>query len=1050
MASDIENRTLAPILKDIFSKKLKEFNPFIDDIGIAKALREISSINEEDLMLSNKKFWENYIASSNFQVTVNGEKSKRSVRFFDFNNIKNNSFIVVNQYVAKNSKGEEFKPDLLLFVNGLPLAIIECKAKAVKLANGISQLRGYQKSFEKQFHLNQVCAVINGVSGKYGAIYTPESFYFKYKLEVEEEALVAQLKPEYTEQDKLLWALFEPGRFLELIKHFVLFEQMEQGLIKKLPRYQQWRSVKKTIKRLKEDNLGGVVWHTQGSGKSLTMAYLARMLRAQESGFDNPTILILTDRKDLDQQITDTFRNIGLDAKQASSVDGLLTMLSNDYGAIFTSTIQKFQEGKEKKSLVAELEDDESNYRIKREERNGRWFILQQKRVNSGWETVKEDEVNFRTLSNKENFYVLIDEAHRSQYGFLGSFMRNSLPNSKMIAYTGTPLQKADKNTLKEFGGDKDYIDVYNLHQAVEDGATLAIKYQDGISSLTINGLIDEEFEKLFSNESESKKALLKKQLIKERRHGQKRYDRIAEHLVEHYSNGTRKKGFKAMLVCEGRASAIKYKDTLDKIMIARAEQGKETFESKVFISLNSITANRTEIEYNNENENDYSSEELNSIEERVREALREGKSPIAVASENISKLSKDFKKPFGDESQNKEGDIKVDNTALMIVSDMFLTGFDAPIVSTLYLDKPLREHTLLQAIARVNRTAKAKNAGYIVDYYGITANLDQALDLYGGDIKAIHIWSDINSEIPKLEAQRQKILEMLPKKYNLLKNRAEYKNDAERYLDPDIRLDVVEDFMDAVTKFNKITDIILPDPRAIEFEPYFQLFNELKQTMRNLLLDSEHRDMVTSVESMQIKKLVDDYIDADPVTSILAREISIFDREEFAKLKKLAGTDSSALIMKNQLKETIKARKKTDSGFYGNIEDELNKLIEDDKYNRISELSLFEQMETLVERIRNRDQKAQSYGFTSNEEVSTYNYLEEQIGEMAVATTKAIYNNKELRRSIENPIWQEIGGLDKAIEKVIKDNLKGVSDWNGSIARQHAKKIMEILIDDK
>ena len=1056
---NIENKTNIPIIKDVLSQKLKEFNPFIDDNGVAKAINEISSVNEEKLMLTNKKIWIDFIADSKFQVTDSKSNKKKSVRFFDFTNTSNNSFIVVNQYIARNSNRDECKPDLLLFINGLPLGMIECKASSEKLGKGISQLLGYQKSHPKQFYLNQVCAVMNRVSAKYGAIYTPEMFYFNYRLEEHELSQVKIIKEEYTKQDELLWALFEPQRFLELIKHFVLFEVMDGTLIKKLPRYQQWRSVQKTIKRLKEEDLGGVVWHTQGSGKSLTMVYLARMLRAQETNFENPTILILTDRKDLDQQITDTFRNTGLDAKQASSVDGLLTMLSNDYGAIFTSTIQKFQEGKEKKSLVSDIDNENSNSntttRIQREERDGRWFVLHQKKIENKWITEREDEVNFRTLSTKKNFYVLIDEAHRSQYGFLGSFMRKSLPNAKLIAYTGTPLQKEEKNTLKEFGGEKDYLDVYNLHQAVEDGATLGIKYIDGISSLTIDGLIDKDFDKQFYDKSEIKKALLKKEIIKKRRHTQSRYDQISEHLVNHYLKGPKVKGLKAMLVCEGRASAIKYKETLDKIMSEREKEGKSVFESKVFISLGSITANRSEIEesdmdqdYENSYNNSY---EIQSIEERVREAIKNGETPIAIPSDDISKISKDFKKPFGDEQENKNGEIKVNNIALMIVSDMFLTGFDAPLVSTLYLDKPLKEHTLLQAIARVNRTHKGKTAGYIVDYYGIVANLDEALKLYGSDIIAQHIWSDINSVIPKLEAQRQRILDLLPKRHDLQKNREAYKTDAENFLDPEIRIDKVEEFIGAVNRFNKLLDIILPDPRAAEYEPYFQVFNELKQTMKNLLLDSEHREMVTKEESLQIKKMIDDYISADPVKSLLAKEISIFDREEFERLKKLANGSSTALILKNQLKETTKAGKKKDPEFFGSIEDELNRLIEEEKNDRISQLSLLENMEKLVERVRNKDQKAQNMGFKSREEIAIYNYLEHHIGEMAVNTTQAIYGNTELVKSLENPNWREIGDLPQQIERVIKNKLTNVAEGrSASVARKHAKAIMVKLKDDK
>lgn len=493
------HRHLPPILTDVLSDRLLAFNPWLADIpnsvdGVIRELRKLLiESGNESLMESNQNAWEAVIHQSNIQIK-DAQGRSRSVQFFDQAAPQQNAFHVVDQFIGTNSDGDLFKPDLLLFINGLPLGMIECKASHVKIGKGVNQLLTYQHSHPRHFVFNQVCAAINRNQAVYGAIYTSEQFYFRYRLEADEEATVQALKgKEPTEQDRLLWALFEPSRFVELVCQFVLFELEDGKTIKKLPRYQQWRAVRKIISRLSSHKPeGGVVWHTQGSGKSLTMAYLARYLRVEHIGLNNPSILVLTDRTDLDRQISNTFNNIGMKPLKAPSVAGLEQMLSNDYGSVFTSTVQKFQErdGHQIKAAKkdAEAENSDHKTRVRRMLDGKQFYICEDKNVHFGqlnadgipkpnkWVEQSREAVDFRVLSTKPNFYVLVDEAHRSQYGFLAAFMRASLPNAKFIAFTGTPLFKDDRNTLNEFGSG-DYIDTYRLDEAVADGATLPIKY---------------------------------------------------------------------------------------------------------------------------------------------------------------------------------------------------------------------------------------------------------------------------------------------------------------------------------------------------------------------------------------------------------------------------------------------------------------------------------------------------------------------------------------------------------------------------------------------
>ena len=606
------HRHLPPILSDVLTDRLLAFNPWLAEVasGTDTVLRELRKFWNDKLMEANQACWESVIHGSAIQVKDKTGRP-RSVRFFDQVSPLKNAFHVVDQFVGTNSDGDEFRPDLLLFINGLPLAMIECKASHVKIGKGINQLLSYQNSHPRHFVFNQVCAAINRNQAVYGAIYTPEQFYFRYRLEAGEEAQVRNLLgKEPTEQDRLLWALFEPSRFVELVCQFVLFELDEGRTIKKLPRYQQWRAVRKTIAKLTANKPeGGVVWHTQGSGKSLTMAYLARYLRAECVGLNNPSVLVLTDRTDLDRQISNTFTHVGMSPIKAPSVAGLERMLSNDYGSVFTSTVQKFQErdGKPIKAAAkdAEADNEENKTRVRRVHEKGQFFICEDLNVHYGqlnadgsakpnkWIEQSREAVDFHVLSTKPNFYVLVDEAHRSQYGFLAAFMRASLPNAKFVAFTGTPLFKEDKNTLQEFGSG-DYIDTYRLDEAVADGATLPIKYQEGMTDLTVDPELDTAFGDLFGQEDEARQKQLKQALLKKRRTAQDRIDENAQHLVEHFVASVKAKGFKGLLVCDGRDMAVRYKDTLDAIMAERAEAGQETFESRVVISLGGITDNKT------------------------------------------------------------------------------------------------------------------------------------------------------------------------------------------------------------------------------------------------------------------------------------------------------------------------------------------------------------------------------------------------------------------------------------------------------------------------
>lgn len=1059
----VEHRHLAPLLEDVLKSRLLALNPWLTSApgGISATLIELRKRVNDELLPANKAFWEQVVHRSDIQVK-DVEGKLRSVRFLDASDTASNVFHVVDQHVGRNADGEIFRPDLLLFVNGLPLAIIECKASHHRLDEALGQLDGYQRTFSAQFVFNQVCVGLNRREGLYGAILTKPAYYNRYRLQEHEKATVAALLGDApSEQEQLLWALFEPSRFLQLITHFVLFETRDGKTTKKLPRYQQWRAVCKTVKRLSAPKpMGGVVWHTQGSGKSLTMALLARMLRADSSGLNNPTVLVLTDRKDLDKQIFDTFHAVGIKAIQAVSVDGLMKMLSNDYGSVFTSTVQKFQESDQanyQPDTAPEEDDTSQTTRHKRVREGKDFFVVEEQNSHHGqfdvhgttlpakWEEVSREKVHFRVLSTKPNFYVLVDEAHRSQYDFLAAFMRASLPNAKFIAFTGTPLLQDDKHTLGEFGGGE-YIDEYRLHEAVADGATLPIKYQDAWVALSADSELDEAFQEQFANESEIRQHDLKRALLSKWRKAGDRMEQVAEHLVEHFVSNVKAKGLKAMLVCDGRDMAVRYKDLLDVIMTERAQKGLPTFDSKVVISLASITSSRTGASVMEEAEQyEVGISKMQTIEERVKAEVKAGKEPVAMPSEQIANfVSKLFPLPYGDESKGLDGKSHANNVGLIIVSDMLITGWDAPIVGTMYLEKPLKEHTLLQAIARVNRTLPGKNAGYIVDYHGVVEHLDHALKIYGGEVKPSQVWEGVGTELPKLQATLDRILKLLPKKHDPVAQREDYKDDAERFLDPDTRLDVVEEFLDLVKQFNRSVDIILPDVRGLPFKPYFTLFGEIRLMLRDKLPGSTYKERITKLESVLLQQLLDEYIAASPAKSLLGREVSILDASDMARLKKLASPGSQALVMKNQLKHTIATGKDKDPAFFDKLAEELEKLLLEEKAGRITQAKFLEQLELFSQRIQNKN----NTGFNKPAHSAVYHYLASLLTEdTARITTTKLFEDVELSRTVASDNWKKMPEMHPDIRDHLRGLLMPLAGWERSTARDHAKRILAILL---
>jgi type I restriction enzyme R subunit len=922
---DAKGEMYEVVLEDRLTTSLKRINPWLNENNLQKVIRKILAVSGSSLMEINSEIHRLITRADALSLKPTPEEKPRAVKFIDYENLDNNEFLVVNQMKFKGERANSI-PDLVVFVNGLPLAVIEAKAQKVDISD-IPDLDYYQTNSPKLFHYNQIIGAINRISGLYGTIEASMKFYSKYNEKASKE-LIGLLGSEPTPQDILIYNLFEKRKFLDIIKYFVIFEVDEGRTIKKLPRYQQLRAVNKIVDRLKNENRGGVVWHTQGSGKSITMIYLAAKLRAATSGFDNPTILVLTDRTDLDNQIRSTFNRVGFsNINQASSISHLKRLLKDSYGKTLTSTIQKFQERAEEK---------------------------------------KEVEV----LSEKENIFVLIDEAHRSQYGLTASYMRQSLPNAKFIAFTGTPIDKENKSTLHEFYGG-DYIDKYTIKQSVADGNTLPILYETGLSKFFIEKeLLDAEFKKMFGNESSEKQALLKSKATQLDKNAIRRVEEIAKSIVEHYKNKSYLDGFKAMIVCHNRYQAIAYKKALNKL----TEIGQNNFQSKVIMSFD--TKKDSQEFYD-----------------------------LAVSESDVKQAIEDFKLPFGNESDVSRGGRKqFDNTAFIIVSDMLLTGYDAPILQTLYVDKVLKEHNLLQAIARVNRTRKGKAAGYVVDYVGITKHLVDALEIFSGDLEPRDVMINIAEEKTILENRHTKLVNYFK---SIKKNRETHRDDfvlqAIGYLKPE---DIKDKFKELVSDFNKSMNIVLPDPFASKYDYDFKLFNEIKMMVR------DSKEKITREDSKKLQMILDEHLRANGIEYLLEEPIDITD---YKKLREELGKTGGHNPF-DKLKAIAKANEEINPALALELSELLEKKLIDAKIDRKQAIiDLFSDMEEIINRHKNR---YSSHGLSDEKQLVVYDLVKELTTE-ATELTLAIFS--ELLEWLNKPAILAQSDAGKDMRNAIK-----------------------------
>jgi type I restriction enzyme, R subunit len=836
-----EKTTLRSSFKDVvltpnLEQAIQRINPWISEDNLRKVVREVTLIQTSTLMEANQWFWERLTQYFSVDQDLGSGRRGQTLKLIDFENLENNEFLCVDQFKVQGPN-QNIIPDITLFVNGLPLGVMECKSPFVTdpMAEGINQLRRYanlrnpgdSEGCEKLFHYNQVMVSTYRDGARVGTI----SSHLEHFLEWKDPYPAAKeaLGERPSSQALLIQGLLAPRTFLDIIQNFTVFETESGRTIKKIARYQQYRAVLKTIERLKKaasrKEKGGVIWHTQGSGKSLTMVFLVLKIR-RDPLLREYKLVFLTDRTQLDQQLTKTFCNAQDEAVlNAASVGHLKELLAKDASDLITATIQKLQEG----------------------------------------------DFGYSCLNDSERIIVLADEAHRTQYGTLGAAINTALPHAPKIAFTGTPLIKTEKTT-NEFGG---YIDTYTIEQAVADGATCQILYEGREATTKVTGdSLDALFDRYFHDKTTDEKAAIKKKFGTERAvlQAPQRLEWIGLDLVQHYRSTILPNGFKAILVTGSREAAVTYKQKLDAIPGAP--------ESAVVIS-------------GKHNDEPHLAKWTNPADHKQ-------------AIEN-------FKKPIHEHP-----------LSLLIVKDMLLTGFDAPICQVMYLDRKLTDHTLLQAIARVNRTKANKHVGYIVDYYGLTDYLAEALkDFSATDVQGA--LKSLKDEIPKLQAAHTRVkqhfrgLDLLDSERCALALRDELKR---QQFEADFR------------SFVKQVDVVLPNPAATPFLADLKALGKIVIRCRSLYRDDQ-LNLLGCGE--KVRALIEAHVRATGVDPRVP-PTKLFDVEFEQVLAATTNDRAKASEVEHAIKAHLKVKLDDDPEYYQSLSLRLEQIIQ--KYqNKWAEL---------------------------------------------------------------------------------------------------------------
>lgn len=990
---DILEQQLMKINEINFKGKVYPFSP----ASIRGAIDAIKNVPMFDgLVTTNSKIYDLLTLGKSFEESIGNDRKSFTINYIDWNNIENNVLHVAEEFeVNRTSSDKKYRPDIVLFVNGIPLCIIECKRPDIKepLEEAKSQhLRNQQEDgIPHLYKYSQILLALTSNKVQYATTGTPRKFWATWKEQKLKETDLQELvnKPlsdeqkdklfadrfkyvrKYfdnieaegrlvTEQDKLLYSLCQPQRLLELMYKYIVYD----AGIKKIARYQQYFAIQDTLERIKiirhERRQGGVIWHTQGSGKSLTMVMLAKAI-SLEPEIVNPKVIIVTDRIDLDKQISDTFKSCGKVVKKATSGEDLGNIIADNKETIITTVINKFQAALRKKKVI----------------------------------------------DNSKNVFVLVDESHRSQYGSANALMKKVFPNACYIGFTGTPLMKKEKSTAVKFGG---IIGTpYTINQAVEDEAVLPLYYESrlAVQNVTQNS-IDKYFDIISRDLTDKQKADLKKKFSTRRilNEAEQKIANVALDISQHFEHKYKGTGFKGQLTVPSKSIALKYKKYLDELGMVTSE---------VVISAPDTREGNDDIYEEN-------SSEVNQFWKRMMDRF-------GNESEYNAQIINQFK--------------NAPEPELLIVVDKLLTGFDAPKNSVLYIARSLKEHGLLQAIARVNRLEEGKDYGEIIDYYGLLTELDEALLTYSniGDFDE----SDIQDALVSAQEEIKKLPQLHSDLWEIFNGINKY--DIEAYEQHLKYEDDRDKFYDKLSQYSKVLQLALGNFKFLEETPEKKIVtykNDLKFFLNlRVSLKSRYAESIDRKEyEAKIQKLIDTYVTSDEIIQV-TEPVDIFDTEKFkAEVEKKVSTRSKADTIAYRISRTISEKWEDDPIFYKKLSellkeaiakyskqimDEAERLKNDNAYlNRVTEILTMARTRTgddIPISILNNEVAKAFYGVVF-EKIKKYDATKDSAAELALKIDKIILDNQYVD-------WIKNTDLQNKIINDIEDVLFEFKDTN-------------------
>jgi type I restriction enzyme R subunit len=943
------------VLKPKLREALVKINPFLTDAQVDELERKITTFQKSSLLENNQQvlhyLLENTTVSKNEQT---GELSP-TIRFIDFDNLENNSFTAISQFkVVVTGTDHHIIPDMVLFVNGLPLVVVEAKSSKVKepIPEAIDQLMRYSEQRgdtgegnKELFFYNQILVTTCRTEAKFGTITTQIEKHFFRWTDPYPKTLndLVHGKSSPNDQQRLVAGMLDPRNLLDIVRVFTVFATNDKGQkIKIVGRYQQFRATKIATQRLIDGKnpieRGGIIWHTQGSGKSLTMMFMVREMKLRPE-LMSWKIIFVTDRTQLEEQLSETGQSIGFTIKSANYINpknpangqSLKELLSNDNSDLVMAMIHKFQENGDLTGLEI-----------------------------------------FPELNNSSNILVMTDEAHRSQYSLLAANLDRAMPNATSIGFTGTPTSKTEKKY-------KDYIDKYTMRQAIDDGVTLEIVYEGFTHNAEVEDKkgMDDKFADVFSDYQLTERLQIlgygsRDAYLDNINTIREKAKSMVNHYVEHIFSG----GFKAQIVANSRIAAVRYKAAIDEAI--KNKIAELMVNNPMLVNLKVLQTLETAV----------------IISGSHNDALE----IKAYTNNDYHKKSiKRFKLPFGstdEEDKNVNG-----NVGIVIVNNMLLTGFDAPIEQVMYLDRVVVAHNLLQTIARVNRVGpEGKDKGFVVDYVGVGHHLKRALDTYAEKElqEIIDCISDDDAELNELIKAHQDIWNFL-KVYDL-----EDLTDSDAFFDVFYDEDIRFEYIKLYNKLTSCFNNVLPRKEALEFFNDWKAFTEI-----NALANKHFRDGRFSMKGIppKLRSIADEYLISKGIEQQVA-PISIIADDFFSKVVNIKKREKTkAAEVEHAIRHFIDLNIDEDPELFASFAKALEEILQNFKGNwKI----IYEELEKLREKIRNRE-KEETYGLDRKKQMPFFRIFKAELFDNRDLTEDEIARNVNLTQHIFNLVATEI-----------------------------------------